>query len=113
MMLFFKKKRYPKSLSLDVAGTFKRQDALARSPKEKTEATLKPEPTNKHDPNAVKVLIGKNFIGYIPKTKSALVSDLIKEDRILGCYTEIWKDDPNDDGERLFVASVRIEINNE
>ena len=112
-MLFFKKKKYPKLLSLDVAGTYYRQDTLAKSPKEKTEAKLKPDPKNKHDPNAVKVMIGRNFIGYIPRTQSALVSDLIKEDRILRCFTKIWTDEPNEYDERLLVASIKIEINNE
>ena len=111
--MFFRKKKYPGSLSLDVAGTYYRQDALSKAPKERTPAKLKPDPTNKHDRNAVKVMIGKYFIGYIPRTQSALVSKLIEEDRILDVFTEIWKDEPDDHGDVYLVASVKIRINNE
>ena len=106
-MLFFKKKKHPKSLSLDVAGTMYRQDALAKCPRdERVLAKLTPEPTNKHDRNAVKVMIGKNFIGYIPRDESARVSELIRDDLIEECMCDVWHD--SDDGE--LVASVKIKI---
>ena len=34
---------------------------------------LIPEPTNQHDPNAIKVVIAGQHVGYIPKTDTELV----------------------------------------
>ena len=103
--MFFKKKKSPERLSLDVAGTIYRQDALAKCPRdERIAAKLKPEPTNKHDKNAVKIMIGRYFIGYVPRTHSATVSGWIREDLIESCQCEIWMDD-----DKNLVASVKIE----
>lgn len=44
---------------------------------ETTDVELVREPDNKYDPNAVKVLVCGYFIGYIPKTASEEVSQLI------------------------------------
>lgn len=35
--------------------------------------TLEPEPTNKYDPNAVKVMHGEKHLGYVPKDLAPLV----------------------------------------
>jgi hypothetical protein len=61
--------------TVDVAGTTYRQDALWRVAikrgrgiqHEGYKAKLVPEPRNQHDPNAVKVMLGRQHIGYIPK----------------------------------------------
>lgn len=104
--MFFKRKKAPEHLTVDVAGTSFRQDALEKCPRdEKITAKLKPEPTNKHDRNAVKVMIGKNFIGYVPRTHSSIVSGWIREDRIESCVCEIWMDEDD----RLLVASIKIQ----
>ena len=39
--------------------------------------TLVPEPTNQHDPNAVKVMINNIFVGYVPKTHNVLALQLL------------------------------------
>jgi hypothetical protein len=49
-----------------VSGTTHRQDALARCSLDPTVFRLVAEPTNRHDPNAVKVMYeGRIHIGYI------------------------------------------------
>ena len=37
------------------------------------DATLEPEPTNRFDPNAVKVLVNGRHVGYVPATRAASV----------------------------------------
>lgn len=44
--------------------------------------TLEPEPTNKYDPNAVKITFDGTMIGYVPKRFSAEVSALIEMEGI-------------------------------
>ena len=44
---------------------------------EKRSATLEPEPTNKFDPTAVKVVVEGVQVGYIPKFDSAAVTQMI------------------------------------
>lgn len=44
---------------------------------------LVPEPTNEHDPNAIKVVVDDIFIGYVPANKAKRVKKIIEEDRII------------------------------
>lgn len=45
-------------------------------------ATLVFEPTNPHDPNAIKVLVNSVFIGYIKKGSTSRIRNLINEHKI-------------------------------
>ena len=45
-------------------------------------AFLVPEPKNKHDRNAVRVMICGELVGYVPREASALVA---KVKRAVGC----------------------------
>ena len=51
-------------------------------PRDGMEVELIPEPDNKYDPNAVKVVIGGHHIGYIPKEKCLEVLELLSSGRI-------------------------------
>ena len=42
-------------------------------------ATLEREPTNPYDPNAVKVVVGGEHIGYVPKEKAVALSAALLE----------------------------------
>ena len=44
--------------------------------------TLRPEPDNEYDPNAVKVLAGGVHVGYLPKRDSQNVAKLIADGRV-------------------------------
>ena len=49
---------------------------------------LIPDPENPHDPNAIKVLLGGEQIGFIPAKDCAHILDLIKSGRIVNlAYT--------------------------
>ncbi len=39
---------------------------------------LEPEPTNKFDPNAIKIMCGTEHVGFVPKTLSAEISAMIE-----------------------------------
>lgn len=47
------------------------------------EFTLAPEPTNQHDPNAVKVLLGEEHVGFVPRDVAPEIGALIRADRIV------------------------------
>jgi hypothetical protein len=54
---------------------------------------LAPEPTNKYDPNAIKILVGDGtgngtFLGYVPKKFSAEVSAMIEAGLEIECVVE-------------------------
>ena len=57
----------PKEDIAKVLGTMKANDTLV----------LEPEPLNKFDPNAVKIIQGEFFIGYVPKKFSSEVSAML------------------------------------
>lgn len=65
---------------------------------QKTE--LLPEPNNPHDPNAIKVMIDGQHVGYIKAGSCTRILKLIKEDRIArieskiggGNYKMYWND---------------------
>jgi hypothetical protein len=59
------------TLEIKVAGTFYRKGVIKQMVNNEYNnvVELKPEPTNKFDPNAIKVVVDKKYhIGYIPKT---------------------------------------------
>lgn len=79
-------------------------------------ALLEPEPTNKYDSNAIKVIVDGEHIGYIPSEKCNKVKELIKEPYTAsvsvsgGPYKELNPD--NDKWERVkspFYADLTIE----
>lgn len=47
--------------------------------------TLEAEPTNGHDPNAVKILYKNTMLGYIPRSENELISKFLQ----LG-YTDLF-----------------------
>lgn len=47
-----------------------------------TKAKLVPEPTNKHDKNAVKVCIAGKTVGYIKREETLAVKDILKKAQI-------------------------------
>ena len=51
---------------------------------------LEPEPTNKYDPNAVKILTEEGiFLGYVPKKFSSEISAMLQIDENLECIIDI------------------------
>jgi|3_EtaG_2_1085321.scaffolds.fasta_scaffold271658_2 hypothetical protein len=68
-----------------IVGTNFRKGAKAHldTLEEGTELTLEPEPTNKYDPHAVKVISGEMFVGYIPGDLSQMVSALIRTNKLV------------------------------
>ena len=70
-----------------IAGVKFRPDAeavLAAAPDD-AEFQLDPEPTNPHDPNAVRVMLGDVHVGFVPRALSAEISAMIRDSRI--CQT--------------------------
>lgn len=51
--------------------------------------TLIPEPTNPHDPNAVKVIIDEKHVGYIKKGSCKHILNLLNQNRIEKIESEI------------------------
>ena len=49
---------------------------------------LEPEPNNKYDPNAVKILHEDVFLGYVPKKFSAEVAGHLENEIYLECIVE-------------------------
>ena len=72
-----------------------------------TEYELVRDPTNKHDRNAVKVLLNGAHVGWVPMDLSASVAVIMAEDRLLRAYrkphsrtgTGLWIDYEVYDGE--------------
>lgn len=44
------------------------------------ELTLKREPSNAYDPNAIQVHAGEFFIGFVPKTSNAVLASLMDQE---------------------------------
>ena len=68
---------------INVAGESHYQDALHEITQDEqrleTTAALIPEPTNPHDPNAVKVEIDGKLVGYLPRQAAIDYGPLVKE----------------------------------
>jgi len=70
---------YPGDEPLEVVGESRYQDSLWRivggrrrdSVRYETEAVLEPEPDNPYDPNAIRVLVDGNLIGYLSREDAA------------------------------------------
>ena len=66
---------------------------------------LKPEPSNKYDPHAVKVLYDERFIGYVEQESSEEISQLIKSGvdyncEVVACFVE-WGSYYTDSGREV------------
>lgn len=62
--------------NFELAGVkFRREAYLSAKVANNDVLTLKPEPTNKYDPNAVQVFKGEIHIGYVPREFSSMVAD--------------------------------------
>lgn len=51
--------------------------------------SILPEPTNEHDPNALKVIIDDIHVGYIPKENCDSIQKLMDADEIIGLSANI------------------------
>jgi len=47
--------------------------------------TLRTEPTNKFDPNAIRIEFKDTMLGYVPKMRSAEISAKLSVGKIVGC----------------------------
>lgn len=54
------------------------------------EVSLVDEPDNAYDPNAIKVLIDGEHIGYVPSAKCTRVKDILENNTILSLSAEIY-----------------------
>lgn len=61
-----------------VAGTSFRQNDVMKVQKG-DEAMLIPDPRNPYDENAIKVMVGKRHVGYVPKDQAPTLGEAIKE----------------------------------
>ena len=68
---------------INVAGESHYQDALHAitqgQQRLETTAALIPEPTNPHDPNAVRVEIDEKLVGYLPRAQAVAYGPLVRE----------------------------------
>lgn len=82
-----------------------RQDIIKREVEEEDTLHLEPEPENKHDPNAVKVLSkNKNQIGYLNKEIAETLLPAIKNDADIRVKAS-WVS-----GEKMLGVGLRIEV---
>ncbi|MEV5764974.1 HIRAN domain-containing protein [Micromonospora sp. NPDC052213] len=80
-------------------------------------AQLIPEPTNRYDPHAVKVLCSGKQVGHLPKEQarefSAVLTALIDQGWTPQVQARVWaqeREDWDDPGKRTLFASVRIDL---
>jgi hypothetical protein len=95
----------------EVHGESHYQPAISRSYKRhgglgsdlKVSATLVPEPTNQHDPNAVRVEIDGRTVGYLPRAKASEYRSMLglQEGQ---CSAKITGGHERDNGERAFFG---------
>ena len=77
----------------------------------RTEGYIKPEPTNRHDPNAIAVYVfDGHHLGYIPSDKTSEVRDLCKFFPI-PVFVEIEECYDDDENRDYYVGSVTIKPN--
>lgn len=57
---------------------------------ESSHVELIPEPENKHDPNAIKIIVDGTKIGYVPKELTSFVRDFIESPDYLGAEVHIF-----------------------
>ncbi|WP_085537721.1 HIRAN domain-containing protein [Massilibacteroides vaginae] len=73
-----------------------------------TKLTLEAEPTNGHDPNAVKILFEETLLGYIPRGENEKISKFLQ----LG-YTDLFsaiinRVDPETHPEKQISVTIKI-----
>jgi RNA polymerase-binding transcription factor DksA len=75
-------------------------------------ATLRRDPTNVHDPNAVEVLIQGRLGGYIPRDLagpwSAYLAGLESPDRVIQCNARVWRRHGEGYAHGLYYINLRI-----
>lgn len=99
-------------------------DAAAKEMKVGDELLLIPEPTNKFDPNAVKILLNFTeaanededrevsiFLGYVPKKFSSEVSAMLERDIPLVCIVD--EVNPSAKTYEMFKVTVSIQVDEE
>ena len=67
---------------------------------------LIPEPENEHDPNAIKVIVDGQHIGYVPADKCAKVKKILSK-----TITEtrfVHEENEDEDGDVEFVNQIHI-----
>ena len=72
-----------------IAGSQYYFDSIKIEPKDQLELEL--EPTNKFDPNAIKILFQKKIVGYVPKEISILIKSKIDDDIFMIAECTGWK----------------------
>ena len=85
----------------------------------KLEATLQPEPDNKHDPNAIKVLVRGIHVGYIGRTDCPAIKAMLDNGRIRRVQASIRGGDSRmiytemayPPEERIPISDLRIDRN--
>ena len=81
---------------------------------ETSSVELIPEPENKYDPNAIKVLVNGIKIGYVPKELTSFVRDIIDSPNFLGAEVTIFGekyqgyDDDDETDEIDLWASIHL-----
>lgn len=111
----------PDGATINVAGESHYQDALAELAGGKTEtaahiaiiATLHAEPDNPFDPNAVRIEINGNCVGYLPRAVApgyaAVIAALVaigRPARCRGFVTGGWKRSLSDEGQFGLVLEL-------
>lgn len=78
-------------INFRIAGTYYNCDEeiinslFEESENETLELTVKPEPDNEHDDNAVGIFYNDVKLGYVPKTLSELITNIILQDVKVCC----------------------------
>jgi hypothetical protein len=102
-------RRKKMSRSFYIAGVqFRPQSSqnLIKELEEGDELTLKLEPTNQYDPNAVMIVSGDEHLGYVPKKFSAEISAMIEVDGPDSVQCVVIKVDPN--GKKWEMCEVDV-----
>ncbi|HEY0698907.1 MAG TPA: HIRAN domain-containing protein, partial [Micromonospora sp.] len=81
------------------------------------QAQLIPDPTNRFDPDAVKVLCSGQQVGYLPREHAGeyapVLAALLEQGWTPQVQAEVWaqeRQDPADPGRRTFVGAVRLDL---
>ena len=75
----------------------------------RVECALVPEPTNKYDPEAIKIVAEDNHhLGYIPSDQTDFVRSLAANEFPYRCTAFISQKEDEDDGHKFFVGFVYI-----
>ena len=85
-------------------GQYHKLPKIIREIKPKILLELQPEPENKFDPNAVRILMGDDFLGYVPKKFSSEVSAMLE----MGVYLECEIEEVNPSAKPWEMCKVTI-----